>query len=141
MKRKGICLCLSLSVFLSLHPVPLAADQAPQGSSSQVVAFSEPAWAQHGIASWYGPGFHGRRTANGEIFNQYALTAGHRTLPLGAWVAVKNLKNGKSVAVRINDRGPYIKKRVIDLSYSAGRFLDIIKPGKAPVEVKVLRLP
>ena len=81
------------------------------------VAF--PALAQDGIASWYGPGFHGRRTANGERFNTYALTAAHRTLPLGARVRGTNRATGRTVVVRINDRGPYIGGRVIDLSRAA----------------------
>ena len=81
------------------------------------VAF--PALAQDGIASWYGPVFHGRRPANGERVNPYALTAAHRTLPLGARVRVTNRATGRTVVVRINDRGPYIGGRVIDLSRAA----------------------
>ena len=76
---------------------------------------------QRGEASWYGPGFHGRRTANGEVFNTHALTAAHRTLPFGTKVRVVNEKTGRSVVVRINDRGPFAKGRVIDLAHAAAR--------------------
>jgi rare lipoprotein A (peptidoglycan hydrolase) len=92
---------------------------------------------QTGVASWYGPGFHGRQTANGEVYDQYKLTAAHRTLPLGTWVKVKNPTNGKRIEVRINDRGPYIDGRIIDLSYAAARALGMVKPGIAQVEVEV----
>jgi rare lipoprotein A len=78
---------------------------------------------QAGIASWYGPGFHGRTTANGERFNTHALTAAHRTLPFGTKVRVTNRNNGRSVVVRINDRGPYVGGRVIDLSNASARAL------------------
>jgi rare lipoprotein A len=90
--------------------------------SSQALADEESAQKiQRGHASWYGPGFHGRRTANGEVFNTNALTAAHRTLPFGTRVRVVNEKTGRSVIVRINDRGPFIKGRVIDLARSAAQ--------------------
>ena len=79
--------------------------------------------AQANTASWYGPGFHGRRTANGETFNTHALTAAHRTLPFGTRVKVTNVGNGRSVVVRINDRGPFVHGRVIDLSQAAARVI------------------
>ena len=91
-----------------------------------------------GKASWYGPGFHGRLTANGERYNQNAMTAAHRNLKFGTKVKVTNLNNGRSVIVRINDRGPFIKGRVIDLSAAAARSLNMIHSGVAPVEVTVL---
>ncbi len=93
---------------------------------------------QAGIASWYGPGFHGRRTANGETYNQYALTAAHRTLPHGTRVRVTNQTNARSVQVRINDRGPYVDDRVIDLSYAAAARIGMIGPGTAPVQLEIL---
>jgi len=96
---------------------------------------------QSGVASWYGPGFHGRRTANGEIYDQYELTAAHQTLPLGTRVMVTNLNNGRAVEVRINDRGPFVDGRVIDLSYAAARTVGMIGPGTAPVRVEVLETP
>src|SRR5262245_24810615 len=94
---------------------------------------------QVGVASWYGPGFHGNRTANGEIYDQYELTAAHRTLPLGTRAMVTNLANGRSVEVRINDRGPFVDGRVIDLSYAAARTLGMVGPGTAHVRIEVLR--
>lgn len=94
---------------------------------------------QKGIASWYGPGFHGKQTSNREIYNMHALTAAHKTLPFGAYVRVTNLNNGKSVVVRINDRGPFVKGRIIDLSYAAAKKLGMDITGVAPVKVKVLK--
>lgn len=93
---------------------------------------------QTGMASWYGPGFHGKRTANGEVYNQHALTAAHRTLPLGTKAIVTNVETGESVEVRINDRGPYKYGRVIDLSYAAARQISVWVAGTAPVQVSVL---
>jgi rare lipoprotein A len=86
-------------------------------------------------ASWYGPQFQGRATASGERFDMNGLTAAHRTLPLGTQVRVRNLENGRSVVVRINDRGPYVKGRAIDLSYAAARELRMVEDGEAPVEI------
>src|SRR5438128_10396845 len=86
---------------------------------------------QLGIASWYGPGFHGNRTANGEIYDQYELTAAHRTLPLGTRAMVTNLANGPSVEVRINDRGPLVDGRVFDLPYAAPRTRRLVGPVTA----------
>jgi rare lipoprotein A len=93
---------------------------------------------QEGIASWYGPGFHGNRTANGEIFDQNELTAAHRSLPHGTRAMVTNLDNGRTVEVRINDRGPFVGGRVIDLSYAAARTVGMIGPGTARVRIEVL---
>ena len=89
-----------------------------------------------GIASWYGGRFHGRKTASGEAFDMNALTAAHRKLPFGSWVRVRNLVNGRSVDVRINDRGPYIKQRVIDLSRAAAQALGV--GGTRQVEITLL---
>jgi rare lipoprotein A len=94
-----------------------------------------------GVASWYGPGFNGRRTANGEIYRQDELTAASTIIPLGSHVMVTNLENGRSVEVRINDRGPYVKGRKIDLSHQAARMLGIIRPGTAHVRLDVLSTP
>lgn len=91
-----------------------------------------------GKASWYGPGFHGRLTANGERYNQNAMTAAHRYLRFGTKVKVTNLRNGRSVIVRINDRGPFTKGRVIDLSAAAARSLNMVHSGVAPVQITVL---
>jgi rare lipoprotein A len=106
---------------------------APQEVSVGPIQFSV-----RGMASWYGPGFHGNRSASGEIFNQNALTAAHRNLPFGTQVRVTNLNNGQSVIVRINDRGPYSGGRVIDLSAAAARAVGLIQAGVAPVSLDVL---
>ena len=92
-----------------------------------------------GSASWYGGQFHGRKTANGERFNMHDLTAAHRSLPFGTKVRVTNQKNGKSVVVRINDRGPFVGKRVIDLSRGAAQAVNMLGTGVAPVKLQVLR--
>ena len=92
-----------------------------------------------GIASWYGPKFHGKLTANGEIYNQYALTAAHKTLPLPSAVKVTNLKNNKSLVVRINDRGPFVNDRIIDLSSKAADILDLKREGTGLVRVQILK--
>jgi rare lipoprotein A len=92
-----------------------------------------------GLASYYGPGFHGRRTASGEIFNMHELVAAHRTLPLGTVARVTNLRNGRSVVVRINDRGPYIEGRILDLSKEAARTLAFIRDGTVRVRIEILK--
>jgi rare lipoprotein A len=93
---------------------------------------------QEGVASWYGPGFHGRRTANGEVYDQYELTAAHPSLPLGSRAVVTSLTNGRSVEVRINDRGPFVGGRIVDLSYAAARVIGMIGPGVVPVRLEVI---
>jgi len=90
---------------------------------------------QQGIASWYGPDFHGKRTSSGETYDMHGMTAAHKTLPLGTLVRVRHLQNQRSVDLRINDRGPFVGNRVIDLSYEAARQLGVVGPGTAPVEV------
>ncbi len=94
---------------------------------------------QRGMASWYGDDFHGKKTSNKEIYNMHAMTAAHKTLPFGTHVRVTNLTNGKSVVVRINDRGPFVKGRIIDLSYAAAQKLGMAETGVAPVVIKVLK--
>ena len=91
-----------------------------------------------GIASWYGPKFHAKKTSNGEIYNMYAETAAHKTLPMNTVVRVTNLENGKSTVVRINDRGPFVAGRIIDLSNKAAHAIDMVKKGTAKVQVTVL---
>lgn len=91
---------------------------------------------EEGIASWYGPGFHGKTTANGERYNQFAMTAAHKILPLGTTVRVTHLKNGKSIIARINDRGPFVDDRVIDLSRAAATRLDMMGTGTARVRIQ-----
>ncbi len=94
-----------------------------------------------GRASWYGPTFYGKRTASGSIFRKHGLTAAHRTLPLGTMVRVTNLANGRSVDVLINDRGPFVSGRIIDLSWEAANRLEIIGPGTGLVKLTVLSVP
>ena len=93
-----------------------------------------------GLASWYGEPFHGRQTSNGEVYDMYAFTAAHRTLPLPTYVQVTNLSNNRSVVLRVNDRGPFIdpEDRIIDVSYAAAEMLGMLEPGTAPVAVRAL---
>ena len=93
---------------------------------------------QRGIASWYGRKFHGRKTSNGEVYDMYGLSAAHKTLPMGVYVKVTHLGNGRHIVVRVNDRGPFVAGRIIDLSYGAAKQLGIIDSGTAQVEVQAL---
>ena len=95
-------------------------------------------FTQKGIASWYGPKFHGKKTSNGEIYDMYAMTAAHKTLPLPSYLEAKNLENGRKIIVRVNDRGPFHDNRVVDLSYTAAIKLDMIAKGTALVEIRAL---
>lgn len=97
-------------------------------------------YVERGIASWYGPGFHAANTSNGERYDMYAMTAAHKTLPLPSYVQVTNLRNGRSVVVRVNDRGPFKEGRIIDLSYTAAAKLDMLRDGTTFVEVRALTL-
>jgi rare lipoprotein A len=124
--------------FRAVPAVLLAFAAAACVRLSPVVA---PGGVETGIASWYGPGFHGRATSSREVFDMYDMTAAHPSLPLGTRVMVTNLANGRSAEVRINDRGPFAKGRIIDLSYAAARILGFIGPGTARVSVEILRLP
>ncbi|MDJ0893545.1 MAG: septal ring lytic transglycosylase RlpA family protein [Alphaproteobacteria bacterium] len=99
---------------------------------------SEPGYSAVGVASWYGRRFHGRRTANGERYDMYAMTAAHQTLPFGALVRVTNLENGRSVVLRINDRGPFKDGRIIDVSRSGAAQLNFVRAGLARVRVDVI---
>jgi rare lipoprotein A len=95
-------------------------------------------FVERGVASWYGPDFHGHSTSSGEVYDMYGMTAAHRTLPIPCYARVTNLSNGRSVIVRINDRGPFVANRIIDLSYSAATRLDIVRTGTAFVELHTL---
>jgi len=94
-----------------------------------------------GVASWYGHPHHGRRAANGEVFDMEKLTAAHRTLPFGTWLRVENLTNSKTVEVRVNDRGPFVDGRIVDLARAAARSIDMIGPGTARVRLTVIQAP
>jgi len=100
--------------------------------------YVEVGQVMHGISSWYGPNFHGKYTSNGEVYNMHARTAAHKTWPMDTMVKVKNLQNGKSTIVRINDRGPFVRGRIIDCSYTAGKEIGLDKMGIAKVEIQVL---
>jgi rare lipoprotein A len=98
-------------------------------------------WTQTGVASWYGVPYDGRRASSGEVFDMRKLTAAHRSLPFDTWLEVSNLENGKSVEVRINDRGPFVGGRIIDLSLAAAGEIDMVRSGTARVRLKVIRAP
>jgi rare lipoprotein A len=102
------------------------------------VLSSNVGYLERGVASWYGPGFHKVRTSTGEIYDMYGMSAAHKTLPLPAYVRVTNLQNGRSIVVRVNDRGPFVGNRIIDLSYTAASKLDMLRNGTAMVEVRSL---
>ena len=99
---------------------------------------SAQGYRERGVASWYGKKFHGRRTSSGEPYDMHALSAAHKTLPLPTWVRVTNLTTGKSLVLRVNDRGPFVDNRIIDLSYAAARELDLIANGTGLVEVEAI---
>lgn len=99
---------------------------------------SHEGFVQGGLASWYGSDFHGKETSNGEIYDMYAMTAAHKTLPLGVYVKVNNRENGRETVVRINDRGPFVNGRIIDLSYSAAKQLGLLDSGTAQVRIEAL---
>lgn len=99
---------------------------------------SAAGYKERGVASWYGKKFHGNLTSNREIYNMYAMTAAHKSLPLPTYVRVRNLSNGRTIVVRVNDRGPFVDNRIIDLSYAAATKLDMVGPGTALVEVEAI---
>lgn len=121
---------LSLALLLSGCAKKRPASQAP--------SLPRIGQSESGIASWYGHPYHGRRAANGEIYDMEKLTAAHRTLPFNTWVRVLNLRNNKAVEVRITDRGPFIEGRIIDLSRAAARQIEMIGPGIGPVRLTVV---
>ena len=131
-------------VWAALRWVPLMFVIAPAMEAPLVAHLSEPpkaikSWV--GNASWYGPGFNGRKTANGEIFDSEALTAAHPHLPFGSLVRVVNTRNGKFELVRINDRGPYQEGREIDVSYRVARQIGLIHSGVSQVRLELMQLP
>jgi len=122
---------------LMIAAVAVVAGCGPRRAPTDVPA-PGPGWIEQGEASWYGSKYHGHRTASGERYDMHAMTAAHPTLPFGTVVEVVNLRNGLSVRVRINDRGPFRKGRIIDLSYGAARKLGMVRDGVAPVRVRVV---
>jgi len=120
---------------------PPAGKESANNPEFSVPADAKPISTEIGKASWYGAPYHNRRTSNGEIYNMNAMTAAHRTLPLGSIVRVTNVKTGHAALVRITDRGPFVKGRIIDVSYAAAKRLDIWQPGIASVKVEVMQKP
>ena len=119
----------------------LPAEEAADLAEPTIPAGAAPLAIETGLASWYGPPYHNRRGSNGEIYNMHAMTAAHRTLPLGSVVRITNLKTGHAAVVRITDRGPFIRGRIVDLSLAAARKLDIYSAGVAQVRLEVMEAP
>ncbi|UCC25280.1 MAG: septal ring lytic transglycosylase RlpA family protein [Gemmatimonadales bacterium] len=129
-------------------PAPAAADPAPSDAGRSYEVFgveyrvldTARGYQEEGLASWYGEKFHGRPTASGETFDMHGRSAAHRTLPLHTWVEITNLENGRSIVVRVNDRGPFAHtdRRILDLSYGAALELGLVATGTAPVRVRAL---
>jgi rare lipoprotein A len=125
-------------------PTPLAVTEPPPVPVPEPVSVSaptpvqEPNYRETGMAAWYGKDLHGKKTASGEVFDMYGFSAAHRTLPLGTIVLVTNLDNFKSITVRINDRGPFLKSRFLDLSYGAAKELDFVPQGIARVKIETV---
>lgn len=130
----------------SAEPVPREEPRSRYGNSPYYTVFGKTyrvletnyGFREQGVASWYGNKFHGNLTANRETYDMYAMTAAHKTLPLPTYVEVRNLKNGKRVIVRVNDRGPFVDKRIIDLSYAAASKLDMVRDGTSLVEIRAI---
>ncbi len=143
----GFCGCRSTSTPPSgrLEPPPASTPGYPKPYRVNGVWYQPIpdayGFKQSGTASWYGRKFHGRQTSNGETYDMYGISAAHKTLPFGTMVRVTNLRNGRQLDVRINDRGPFVKSRIIDLSYGAAQKLGLVGPGTAPVEIVALAAP
>ncbi|HKD83727.1 MAG TPA: septal ring lytic transglycosylase RlpA family protein [Terriglobales bacterium] len=126
-------------------PTITSQPETPSTASSEptthVPRTGKPIYVEVGMASWYGPPYHHRRGANGEIYDQNAMTAAHRTLPLNSMVRVTNVSTGRSALVRITDRGPFVEDRIVDLSLAAAKAVDVWRPGVAEVKLEVLSTP
>jgi len=131
------------TLFILLAVCLLACSSSPRyrssGSGSSGGSLYSSEFYQRGIASYYGEDFHGRRTASGEIYDMNGISAAHKTLPFSTLVEVKNLENGRKITVRVNDRGPFVQGRIIDLSVGAAKALDMYETGTAMVEIRVRR--
>ncbi len=138
--RKLIMGCV-VAATVAMSPVTEARPPATVTATAISTASSAPEDIEVGVASWYGQAFQGRPTASGEIYDMDRLTAAHRDLPLGTKVRVTNLSNGRSVALRINDRGPYISGRLIDVSKAAARKLGFVGAGLTEVQIEILSRP
>ena len=143
--------CSHRSARVSVPPPPSIPENPPPAATSSTPsipsqpapapATEQPLFVETGTASWYGPPYHNRKSSDGEIYNMNALTAAHRTLPLGSIVRVTNVSTQHSVVVRITDRGPFIPGRIVDLSLAAAKAVDVWRPGLAPVKVELLQTP
>ncbi len=120
------------------NPLPAKPEEDADLAEPVIPADAKPLATETGLASWYGPPYHNRRGSNGEVYNMHAMTAAHRTFPLGSIVRVTNLKTGHAALVRITDRGPFIPGRVVDLSLAAAHKLDVWQPGVAEVKVELM---
>jgi rare lipoprotein A len=143
--RFSFFIIILISLFLSMacapKRIPVERRRPPsekQMAKEERIEKRETKGVQYGIASWYGKDFHGKPTSSGEIYDMYQLTCAHNTLPLGTSVMVTNLENGKSVELKVNDRGPFVKERIIDLSYAAAQILGMYEKGTAQVKVEVI---
>lgn len=150
---KHVFLCICCLVLLSSCGAKKTYVAKPSDGSSRTKATQRPytvmgkryeplstheRFTQSGVASWYGKDFHGKKTSNGEIYNMHAMTAAHKTLPLGVFIRVYNTKNSRETIVRVNDRGPFVKGRIIDLSYAAAKKLGVDVAGTAFVKIEAL---
>jgi rare lipoprotein A len=122
-------------------PLPAPAETTAEDEKIEVPSGAKPIFEETGMASWYGAPYHNRRGSNGEVYNMHAMTAAHRTLPLGSIVRITNVKTGLSALVRITDRGPFVEGRIVDLSLAAAKALDVYMPGIAKVRLEVLESP
>jgi rare lipoprotein A len=120
---------------------PAKREEEPDLAEPAIPADAKPIVTEKGIASWYGPPYHNRRGSNGEVYNMHAMTAAHRTFPLGSIVRVTNVKTGSTALVRVTDRGPFIPGRIVDLSLAAAKKVDVWQPGTAEVRVELMETP
>lgn len=132
-------------IIIEERPLPPVKEELSKGESiegkltaPEKIERRESKEVQYGVASWYGSDFHGKQTSSGEIYDMYQLTCAHNTLPLGTMVMITNLENGKSLELKVNDRGPFVKDRIIDLSYAAAKILGMWEKGTAFVKVEVI---
>jgi rare lipoprotein A len=130
--RRLASLIVAVAFAAALLAVPAPETNVPSQAAEA------PLWTQNGKVSWYGPGFHGRRTANGEIFNTNEMTMAHRSLAFGSRVRVTNLDNGRSIVVRVNDRGPYVGGRIADLSHAAASRLGFVEDGVVRARIELI---
>lgn len=136
MRRVLASTMATLVLVATMMAGPVTQGSSSGSSKNDNNSLSKP--YQIGRASWYGKQFHGRETASGEPYDMFQFTAAHRQLPLGTWVRVTNLHNGRSIVVRVNDRGPYVGKRIIDLSYAAAQMLDVRSRGTEQVRLDIV---